>query len=719
MSDEKDFGLDGQWGEAYPAGAAEPAAPSAGEDPDAEIIDLDFSSGTDEKEEGGADSGQADFSERDSLTAAGEDVSAEPGDGSPAGGIPEGNASASGSMDGGAAAAGSMDGDAPSSGADPGADEMPGSGAGSGPVHGFSPKTGPGSGGEYDWEEDEPKYDTQTGERLDRPKPKWPGIVLTAVVSVATLGALIYSSIPGTVKETQTVQTSDDADTETEGAVLSISDGSRTEETEGAVLSISDGSRTEESEGAVLSISDGSGTEETEGIAPSYQQTAAAAETEEEAAAAEVIKEDGASDYSSLTDIVQAVMPCVVSVTAASPETVSAYYEGEGSLENVPFCSGFVVQEDDENLYVLTDRQIAVDEQDLTVGFASEGQEAAGGLAKAVLTGTDEETSLALLKVEKSGIAPEILETAQMAQINAEGQALVGESVALVGKTVSYGQSVMQGIICAVSAQMDTVYGKSEYILTDIPVNALNNGGPLVNMAGEVIGIASSDPAGDRADGMSRILPFQEAVQALDRINGANQAQALLSAVMPAGDLEETEEEAAKEDAAASDQVAEETEAPAEEDVKAAEEETGAAGENAGAVITAGTAEDEPEKDSVSGKTAGSEPEAADRTGNAVQGGQLGIHVSEINDERQIIDRLPAGVYIADVISDSGAWAAGLAAGDVIVGLGGRQTLSLEELREVLAAAKAGDKIQVSYLRPDDRGRYNEKRVRRTLVTLS
>ena len=390
-------------------------------------------------------------------------------------------------------------------------------------------------------------------------------------------------------------------------------------------------------------------------------------------------------------------------MTAASPETVSAYCKGGGSLEGVPFCSGFIVQEDDENLYILTDGQIAADDGDLTVGFNTGEQDAAGGLAQAVLSGTDEQTSLALLRVEKNRIAPEILERTEMAEINTEGQAAVGENVALVGKTVSYGQSVMQGIVCAVSARTDPAGGQSGYILTDIPVNALNNGGPLVNMGGEVIGIAAA--AEKSADGMSSILPFGEAVLALDRINGANQAEALLSAVMPLKNSEQTEEEAGK----ALQQESEKPEVLPEEAEKTAEEETAAAG----SAEEAGTEAPESEE------AAGSEPETADRTGNAAQGGQLGIHVAEISDERQIIDRLPAGVYIADVISQSGAWEAGLAAGDVIVGLNGRQTLTLEELREVLGQTKAGDKVQVSYLRADSRGKYNEKRVRRLLVTLS
>ena len=661
MSDEKDFGLDGQWGEAYPA---EPAAPSAEEDPDQDVIDLDFSSGTDGKEEAGPDSGQPDFYEEEADgMPAGEEEADRP---YPEDGVPEEEGSASASADSAEAASG-PDGETA---------ESAGAGKEAGPVHGFTAKSGADRNGDFDWEEDEPKYDTQTGERLDRPKAKWPGIVLTAVVTVATLGSLIYASIPGTIKESHTVQSADDADTETEAAVLSIADGSVTEETEG--------------------------------IAPVPEQPAAAvpeSETEEDITVSAVPAPEaaGVQQASSLTDIVQVVAPCLVSVTAASPETVSAYCKGGGSLEGVPFCSGFIVQEDDENLYILTDGQIAADDGDLTVGFNTGEQDAAGGLAQAVLSGTDEQTSLALLRVEKNKIAPEILERTEMAEINTEGQAAVGENVALVGKTVSYGQSVMQGIVCAVSARTDPAGGQSGYILTDIPVNALNNGGPLVNMGGEVIGIAAA--AEKSADGMSSILPFGEAVLALDRINGANQAEALLSAVMPLKNSEQTEEEAGK----ALQQESEKPEVLPEEAEKTAEEETAAAG----SAEEAGTEAPESEE------AAGSEPETADRTGNAAQGGQLGIHVAEISDERQIIDRLPAGVYIADVISQSGAWEAGLAAGDVIVGLNGRQTLTLEELREVLGQTKAGDKVQVSYLRADSRGKYNEKRVRRLLVTLS
>ena len=49
----------------------------------------------------------------------------------------------------------------------------------------------------HDFEEEELKFDTQTGERLDRPKKKFPSILLTIAVASLAIGAFVYSVKPG------------------------------------------------------------------------------------------------------------------------------------------------------------------------------------------------------------------------------------------------------------------------------------------------------------------------------------------------------------------------------------------------------------------------------------------------------------------------------------------------------------------------------------------
>ena len=99
-------------------------------------------------------------------------------------------------------------------------------------------------------------------------------------------------------------------------------------------------------------------------------------------------------------------------------------------------------------------------------------------------------------------------------------------------------------------------------------------------------------------------------------------------------------------------------------------------------------------------------------------GGMLGVHVSEISEENQVIYRIPSGVYIADVTAGSGAEAAGLAAGDLITSVDGKATGNVQELKDALSGTKAGDTAEVVYVRPDKDGKYDESAAVSVKVTL-
>ena len=81
----------------------------------------------------------------------------------------------------------------------------------------------------HDYDVDEPRFDTQTGERLDRPKKKYPGVILTLAVTAAAVGAFIYAVLPGKLPSLGTVE-EDDVETEIHLAVAST----ESDETEAA-----------------------------------------------------------------------------------------------------------------------------------------------------------------------------------------------------------------------------------------------------------------------------------------------------------------------------------------------------------------------------------------------------------------------------------------------------------------------------------------------------
>ena len=90
----------------------------------------------------------------------------------------------------------------------------------------------------------------------------------------------------------------------------------------------------------------------------------------------------------------------------------------------------------------------------------------------------------------------------------------------------------------------------------------------------------------------------------------------------------------------------------------------------------------------------------------------------EITPESRIINRIPEGVYIMEVTAGSGAAAAGLRQGDVITAVNDTSVASISDLTGLLGKTKAGDKVKVFFVRPDDSGEYNSRQVKSVVVTL-
>ncbi|MGY9107279.1 MAG: Do family serine endopeptidase, partial [Alphaproteobacteria bacterium] len=102
----------------------------------------------------------------------------------------------------------------------------------------------------------------------------------------------------------------------------------------------------------------------------------------------------------------------------------------------------------------------------------------------AELIGTDEQTDLALLKVESNGELPVV-------DFGDSDVARVGNWVLAIGNPFGLNSSVTAGIISARNRDIQSgVY--DEFIQTDASINQGNSGGPLFNMIGEVIGVNSA-----------------------------------------------------------------------------------------------------------------------------------------------------------------------------------------------------------------------------------
>ncbi len=143
----------------------------------------------------------------------------------------------------------------------------------------------------------------------------------------------------------------------------------------------------------------------------------------------------------------------------------SAPMRGEGS--------GFIISSDG---IVLTNAHVVADASNVTVRL-TDGRE-----FEAKVVGVDKKTDMAVLRIDAKNL-PTV-------RIGDPSATRVGEWVVAIGSPYGFENSVTAGIVSAKSRALpDENY--VPFIQTDAAVNPGNSGGPLFNLAGEVIGINS------------------------------------------------------------------------------------------------------------------------------------------------------------------------------------------------------------------------------------
>lgn len=105
-----------------------------------------------------------------------------------------------------------------------------------------------------------------------------------------------------------------------------------------------------------------------------------------------------------------------------------------------------------------------------------------GGEYRAWIVGTDAQTDIAVLRINRTGLIPAALATEPAAQ---------GEIVFAVGSPFQFEFSMSQGIVSGTGRRIHDarINSYENYIQTDAAINPGNSGGPLTNVRGEVIGM--------------------------------------------------------------------------------------------------------------------------------------------------------------------------------------------------------------------------------------
>ena len=159
--------------------------------------------------------------------------------------------------------------------------------------------------------------------------------------------------------------------------------------------------------------------------------------------------------------------------------------------------SGFIV---DKTGYILTNFHVVEDSSRVTVQLHT-GEEYV-----AKIVGADEETDLAVLKIEAGKDLPFV-------KFGDSEKAQVGDWVLAIGSPFGLSKTVTAGIVSQVKRETPYTFSfPKKFIQTDAAINRGNSGGPLVNMDGEVIGVNSqiATSTGDY-NGIGFALPINDA----------------------------------------------------------------------------------------------------------------------------------------------------------------------------------------------------------------
>ncbi|HYM00165.1 MAG TPA: trypsin-like peptidase domain-containing protein, partial [Blastocatellia bacterium] len=162
------------------------------------------------------------------------------------------------------------------------------------------------------------------------------------------------------------------------------------------------------------------------------------------------------------------VEPCVVHIGVTDDQSIASFaHEDTGS--------GIIVNSAG---YILTNQHVVEHPSKIKVKLSN------GDEYDAKIVGEDPETDLAVLKIDSH-------ETLPAAVMGNSDKMRVGDWVLAIGSPFGYDQTVTAGIISAKDRVTDQKYFFRQFLQTDAAINPGNSGGPLVNLAGEVVGINS------------------------------------------------------------------------------------------------------------------------------------------------------------------------------------------------------------------------------------
>ena len=205
----------------------------------------------------------------------------------------------------------------------------------------------------------------------------------------------------------------------------------------------------------------------------------------------------------------------VVEITSTFPSSGTDAL-GQPLSRGVGVGSGFVVSQSGKS-YILTNAHVVSDQgkraSKITVIFKGSGSQTRS--VKGTIKGIDTQSDVAVVTVDAAGLK---LNPLPMGDSNA---VQVGEPVVAIGNPLALEFTLTSGIVSAIHRDLSPQSGTNIFngIQTDAAINPGNSGGPLIDAAGNVIGINESiESTSGGNQGLGFAVPIDTAKNSLSQI---------------------------------------------------------------------------------------------------------------------------------------------------------------------------------------------------------
>jgi len=204
---------------------------------------------------------------------------------------------------------------------------------------------------------------------------------------------------------------------------------------------------------------------------------------------------------SSFRSLVERVIPSVVNIDVTRrvrpqvPRGFDRFFETPPTQEQQGVGSGFII---DASGLIVTNFHVIQGRAELAVTLHD------GKTYTGKVIGTDPLTDIALIKIEAQGLKP--------LPLGNSDQIYPGDWVLALGSPLGLQETVTAGIISSVNREV-AIAERTNYLQTDAAINPGNSGGPLVNLAGQVVGVNTAIARG--AQGIGFAVPVNTLSQVL------------------------------------------------------------------------------------------------------------------------------------------------------------------------------------------------------------